>query len=344
VITDKASSVEVEFLPTIASVEALDWQRLLPLGDSNVVFLTREWQQAWWDTYGRGQLLFAAARCRGEVVAVAPLFADEDGMVYFVGSGGCGSDYLDFIGDISGPRRLDALLSAVRERVGNFVGFRFYFIPDSSRTGKRLEESASRLGLEFYEEDRMGAPVLDLSAPGAAAAATSKKSLRRHEHYFERSGNLVEHEISSAVEILPRLEEFFDQHVARWASTPFPSLFLKRAHREFYRRVVCEASEAGWLRFTWIEWQDRMIAAHFGFHYNRRYLWYKPSFAIDLAQRSPGEVLLRRLLLAAIRESADAFDFGLGDERFKQRFATSTPVVRTLGLYATGRHQAALLS
>ena len=34
-----------------------------------------------------------------------------------VGSGGCGSDYLDFIGDISCPQRLDALLSAVRERV-----------------------------------------------------------------------------------------------------------------------------------------------------------------------------------------------------------------------------------
>ena len=74
-----------------------------------------------------------------------------------------------------------------------------------------------------------------------------------------------------------------------------------------------EASEAGWLRFTWIEWQDRMIAAHFGFHW--QHTWYKPSFTIDLAQRSPGEVLLRRLLLAAIREGADAFDFGLGDER-----------------------------
>jgi hypothetical protein len=35
-------------------VEAVDWQRLLPLGDSNVVFLAW-WQQAWWDTYGRGR-------------------------------------------------------------------------------------------------------------------------------------------------------------------------------------------------------------------------------------------------------------------------------------------------
>ena len=63
-------------------------------------------------------------------------------------------------------------------------------------------------------------------------------------------------------------------------------------------------------------------------------MWYKPSFAIDLARHSPGEALLRQLLLAAIEEKACAFDFGLGEEAFKSRFATGIRYVRNWGLYA----------
>ena len=68
-------------------------------------------------------------------------------------------------------------------------------------------------------------------------------------------------------------------------------------------------------------------------HYNRSFLWYKPTFDITLAKHSPGEVLLRQLLLRAIDEEADYFDFGLGDEAFKNRFASSTPTVTNIGLY-----------
>ena len=330
--------VSVDFLPSIASVDHASWQGLLKLGDTDAVFLTREWQETWWDTYGRGQLLYAAARRRDELVAIAPLFADEDGMVYFVGSGGCGSDYLDFIGDVSDAETLDALLDAARQQVANFTGFRFYFIPNQSRSGVLLHESARRLGLSCRDEGSMPAPVLDLRVPGAAHAAVSKKSLRRHERFFEREGHLLVRESSRATDILPRLESFFAQHIDRWASTPFPSLFLKESHRRFYRRIASEASDAGWLRFMTIDRGECLIAAHLGFHYNGRYLWYKPSFAIALARHSPGELLLSRLLHAAIREDAQIFDFGLGEETFKQRFATSSPAVTTFGLYASTDH------
>ena len=62
-------------------------------------------------------------------------------------------------------------------------------------------------------------------------------------------------------------------------------------------------------------------------------MWYKPAFAIELARHSPGEVLLRQLLLRVIEESAHTFDFGLGDETFKRRFANHTQTVRDFGLY-----------
>jgi CelD/BcsL family acetyltransferase involved in cellulose biosynthesis len=39
------------------------------------------------------------------------------------------------------------------------------------------------------------------------------------------------------------------------------------------------------------------------------------------------------LLLAAMAEKAHTFDFGLGDEAFKSRFATRVNRVRNWGLY-----------
>jgi CelD/BcsL family acetyltransferase involved in cellulose biosynthesis len=66
-------------------------------------------------------------------------------------------------------------------------------------------------------------------------------------------------------------------------------------------------------------------------------MWYKPTFEVELARQSPGEVLLRQLLIAAHDEGAQTFDFGTGDEAFKHRFATRVNRVRTWGLYP--RHE-----
>jgi CelD/BcsL family acetyltransferase involved in cellulose biosynthesis len=311
-----------------------EWARLLAAGPTDVVFLTRDYQRAWWDSFGRGELLLVAAVRDGRTFALAPLFADG-GMVFFVGSGG--SDYLDFVGDCGDPDVLAALLGAARRRVPEFVGFRFYHVPDDSPTGERLRATAERLELVCYAEGDLPAPALDLDVPpGAGLAAAEKKSLVRHERNLRRDGRLDVIHLRDGESIAPHLDAFFEQHVARWAVTPYPSLFLDPQQRAFYRRLAGVGGPAGWLRFTRLDWDGRPVAFHFGFCHHGRYLWYKPSFAIDLARRSPGEVLLRQLLLAAVAEGARTFDFGLGDEAFKQRFADRVARVRTWGLYPPG--------
>ena len=314
-----------------ASFGAAQWNGLLATGQSDVVFLTWQWQSAWWETFGRGQLLLIAAERDGDCVALAPLFS-EAGMVYFVGAGG--SDYLDFIGDISDPDVLAAILVEARGHVADFIGFVFHHVPDASATGPLLQQAAARLGLRIFDEGSQSAPALEIPLDGTAAIeAAKKKSLVRHEKSFTRLGPLHVEHLTDGDAILPHLDEFFAQHLARWAGTSSPSLFNEERQRRFYHEVARRAGKTGWLRFTRIGWQGRAIAFHFGFCHRGSFLWYKPSFAIDLAKQSPGEVLLRHLLLAAAAEGAHTFDFGLGDEAFKSRFATRVNVVRNWGLY-----------
>ncbi len=313
------------------AVGAARWQSVLERGETTEVFLTREWQSAWWECFGRGRLLLIVAERDQKPIAIAPLFADS-GMVFFVGSGG--SDYLDFIGDISEPEILDEILKAAMNRVPDFLGFRFYHVPDRSRTGKFLSEAALRLGMKGFDEGELAAPALDLKVAKERSLSPEKRtSMLRHERALRREGDLVVEHLSHGESIRQHLNEFFDQHIDRWKPTSHSSLFLDPKQRQFYERLTSSASAAGWLRFTRVALNDRSIAYHFGFNYRNSYLWYKPSFAIDLARRSPGEVLLRHLLLAAMAEGAETFDFGLGDEAFKSRFATHVNYVRTWGLY-----------
>ena len=58
-----------------------NWQRVLSSGDTNTIFLTPEYQRAWWELFGRGKLLMIVAQQEGEPVALAPLLD----AVYHVG-------------------------------------------------------------------------------------------------------------------------------------------------------------------------------------------------------------------------------------------------------------------
>jgi len=307
------------------------WHAAAARGDTWTAFQEPHWLRCWWDVYGRGDLLVVSAWSDGRVIAIAPLFVDG-GMAFFVGSGG--SDYLDFIGEATAPGVMEAILESALERVPGLLGFRFYHVPDASRSGQRLREASARMRLECVDEGELPAPVLDLGPHGEAGLASAhKKSLVRHERGFSRLGTLAVRHLRGAAEILPRLDAFFDQHERRWQGTGQPSLFRDPVHRAFYRRLAAGADGEGWLRFTSVEFDGRPVACHFGFSHRGRYLWYKPSFEIELARQSPGEVLLRQLLLAAVQEEASVFDLGLGDEAFKRRFASRVPLVRTWGLY-----------
>lgn len=317
------------FTDPMLSPEA--WNVVQCKGSGHTVFMSWHWQKTWWEVFGRGKLLLLLAVKDGQPVTIAPLFADG-GMLFFVGSGG--SDYLDFIGDTGDPELINGLLSLAIENTPGLLGCRFYHLHASSSTQQTLDIVAKKLGWYCFDEGGMVCPALSIKDfPEKAKAATEKKSLLRHEGWFNRNGGIEVQHYRHSNQILPHLDAFFNQHIARWSATPYPSLFEDPFQLRFYKRLCEVASDTGWLRFTIVYWKNQAIAFHFGMHYNGSFLWYKPTFDVKLSKHSPGEVLLRQLLLKAIEEEAEYFDFGLGDEAFKDRFATSTLTVTNIGLY-----------
>ena len=299
-----------------------DWDRLLAGSRANTVFLLSGWLRAWHETLGQGvDLVLPQIRHQGRLVAAAA-FQVSDGIVEFAGKGP--SDYSDVVvaNDLEGSVASTLVRSLIQEAQRS-VHFKW-----GRLTGVPLNESITpsavfdrRSGLFATEERRIPAPAMDMCV---VEERLQKKSLRRHERALERQGTLTCETYRDAERILPQLDEFFDQHVRRWQSTEWPSLFVAEPQRAFYRRFTEHLDRSGVLRFTAVRLDGKLIAAHYGFLHAGRFIWYKPSFEPDIAKMSPGEVLLKRLLERARDEKAEEFDFTIGDEAFKLRFATKT--------------------
>jgi len=304
------------------------WSKLLAEGDSDVGSLAWYSQRQWWrDNERPNSLRLLLVERDGEPKAIAPLFI-ENGMAMNL----CPINGLDFVGDVSNPEVLDAILRTICREAS--VGLRVYYVPDTSRTGQFLKRAAERLGFNCFLEDEQPSPIIDIRGKAEAAwSCTRKKTLLRRENQLRREGTLEVHHFREADEVLPQLDAFFEQHISRWAGTPTPSRFRDRAQRDSFRSRTEELARAGWLRFSRLEWQGRPIAFHRGTCYKGHYKYGRATFSPDLARYSPGTVLMRHVLLAAIEEGAHTFDFGFGDEPYKYRYATDVIGLQTWGLY-----------
>jgi CelD/BcsL family acetyltransferase involved in cellulose biosynthesis len=304
------------------SVGTNEWDELVSNSTSNSIFQTSSWLRACIDTYcDATNLLVTEVRANNKLIAAAA-FRERDGAIEFAGRER--SDYCDLVlsrdldeGDAI--KAAEALLIAARDASTKFRHFLLARIPIENQTVRLLQSPRCRL---FAQVRRYAvAPSMEMTV---ASEKLHKKSLQRHEKGLQRTGKLESHTFTRASDIFPKLDEFFTQHIERWDTTPTPSIFLQTKHREFYRRMIENLDPTGWLRFTVLLLDGKMIAAHLGWFYLGRFYWYKPTYDIRLKTKSPGEVLLKRVIEQAVADKAEEFDFLIGDETYKSRFATKT--------------------
>lgn len=301
---------------------ANEWDELLANSTFNSIFQTSHWLRACIDTYcDAASLLVPEVRKNNQLVAAAA-FRERDGVIEFAGRER--SDYCDVLlsrdlEENDAIKAMEALLLATCGAATKFRHFLLERIPVENGTASYLQSPQFRL---FPRITRNAvAPSMEMTA---TYDNTRKKSQRQKENKLRREGTLEFDTFTRAADILPKLDEFFEQHIERWQETPSPSLFLEEKNKQFYRQMIDSLDQTGWLRFTLVRLDGKMIAAHLGWFHEGHFYWYKPTFDIKLKDYSPGEVLLKRTIEQAVEDHAEEFDFLLGDEAYKKRFATRT--------------------
>ena len=301
------------------------WSVLLDRAETNTIFQSHAWHAAWLHSFGAtGAITIGVIEEHGALVGIAPLFLAQRGgrcVLEFIGCGNQASDYADFIVERGRADVLHRLIDWALTDISAWDLLDLHNLPSHSTHRPLLEQRLRSASAFLVSKVCCEAPTRLLGDPQADRELVNKKSLKRHANYFKRSGALVCKHTSDPDEILPRLEAFFAQHIARRAGAAGESLFLKQENRAFYAQLVAVHGNSPWLRFAVVEWNGSPIAFHFGFMYANRFVWYKPSFDIALEKHSPGEVLLKFLFEEAIAAGCAEFDFTVGGEGFKHRFA-----------------------
>ncbi len=316
---------QIEIVSSIeqAGVSGAEWNQLAARNETSTVFQTYEWFSSWWKVFGAQNTLFLVkAYSSGELCAIAPLMisrADGVRTLRFVGDEK--ADYCDFL--IRGQKELSLkrIFDELTARRDAWDVILLRNIPEASSTKDILKNLNAGSGLNIIAR-QIVCPALVIRGHEEEAAITLRKeTFRRRHNYFIKRGALEFRNIMDQAEALGCLDAFFDQHVNRRSAVGERSLFADPCNRDFYACLTKSMLAKGWLLFSVLEFNGKKIAFHFGFDYGSKVIWYKPSFDIEFHRHSPGKVLLRYLIKYAIENGRDEFDFTLGDEEFKRRFA-----------------------
>lgn len=312
------------------------WNALVSASETNTIFQTYQWMSSWEKVFGSHcePWFFSVAEPSG-VIGVAPLMVQQGRMgerlVRFLGDGK--ADYCDFLTKGEKPQVLEAIchaLFAARER---WDVIELNNIPGESSTTELVQAICRRSGFRMLQRDLYPSPTLLIKGHEPEALAIfNKAGLRRRENYFQRNGRLAYKHLTGLA-VVPYLESFFNQHIARWADSVSPSLFLNERNRTFYRELAVAMAGKGWLLLSIVEFAGQPLAIHYGFDYNGKLLWYKPSFDRTHAKHSPGLVLLKGLMGYALEHRREEFDFTIGDEPFKSRFTNRTRTTVKLQIF-----------
>lgn len=344
--TDAVPDVRVYASFEEAGIDSAAWNDLVNRSDTNTVFQTFEWITSWCQVFGIGrQLLLIVARIDGRLVGVAPLMTDPtDGgacVVRFISDSN--ADYCDFL--LAEPRlpTLRAIVGALATRREQWGSLCLINIPQQSFTSQWLQPLCMEHQLMLLVRSHTDCPALVFNEPEVQASEIARKhSLKRPYNHFRSRGNIEFDELLSPAAAHANLTPFFEQHVERWRYSGHPSLFANPLNREFYTVLLDRMLPTGWLVLSRLTLDDLPLAYHYGFHYGRRYYWYKPSFDPRYHSHSPGNLLLRFLLLRALERQCQEFDFTIGNEEFKRRYSNTRR--RNVNLEVFPRRPAFLLA
>jgi CelD/BcsL family acetyltransferase involved in cellulose biosynthesis len=336
-MTEAALRIELVTRRSEIPLDAGQWNALVAANETNTIFQTFEWFDAWWKSFGAGRRLYFLVVRDGETIVGFAALARRRSrfgwrVLEFAGTGN--ADYQDFVLPTDKPRQLEAICRFLRARRFSWERLALYNVPAQSSTHAALRAASVAAGLKLVDEIRVDCPALTLGPDSTRARGLiNKYSLRRPLNWFRKRGEVRFRHVESIEEIAAFLPAFFEQHRRRWHAVGETSLFTKEQQRHFYEALARSLHPRGWLQFSVVEFNREPIAFHFGFDYDGCITWYKPSFDTRYAGHSPGLLLTRQLIADGLERARRELDFTIGDEAFKGRFCSHQRHNLYFGMY-----------
>jgi CelD/BcsL family acetyltransferase involved in cellulose biosynthesis len=312
------------------------WERLWESDPRAEIFQTPEWSKAWWRAFGQDYSLCSLAVFAGhQMVGIVPLVR-RDNFVQFLGLPE--ADYADIICEEHRATEVLALaLKTLGESVTGWTECGFEHLPRHSRLVRhyRALPREIRARLHRVPAERQYTIILRNQREEVFKSLLGKNHTRRLQNKLRKAGQLRFRHLQTPDEIEAYLPDFFRHHVRRHAAIGRRSVCARPEFCQFIRAIIQELGPRGRVRFGVLELDGRALAWELAFQVNGKFMLYQHTFDLDASHYTPGEVILWNALEYARDNVSREFDFGSGDELYKDRFANYSR--ETYSLFVTPR-------
>ncbi len=300
----------------------VEWDELLAASRANTIFLTYEWLSEWWAAYRPdASLRVVPARDAGGALAgIAPLMTGRVRVgpgiqvrtLQLLGDGSWDSDYLDWI---CRPGAEPEVVRALLDHIDGWPDWDVLClneVPVESPCLAAIRDECRHRRWRAAEA-RTPCAYTPLPRDWDAFLGSLKPRFRSKVRSLVRAvgGDLaaVLEYCPSASELDSWLEVLFDLHTRRWQSQGQDGVFGQPGKREFYRGMGRRFLERGWLRFSRLRMEDRVVAMQFCFEYANRTFLLQEGYDPAFADRDPGNTLRAAVFADNIRRGIDVYDF-----------------------------------
>ena len=181
--------------------------------------------------------------------------------------------------------------------------------------------------------DRRSGHVLSLEGTWEAYAARRlprRQDSRRKRRQLAEIGPLRLAVASSDAEAAHFLSEMVRQKTRRYMETHGEDQFERPGYRTYFPAMTERFRTEGIVQIAAVYVGDAIIATHWGIVTGGRFHYLMPTFEGDDWRRfSPGRLLIEELIAWSYANGLHTFDFGPGDESFKDEFGDKlVPLLR----------------
>jgi CelD/BcsL family acetyltransferase involved in cellulose biosynthesis len=279
-------------------------------------FLWPGWISAWFDAFGRGELILLTVRRESKIAGVLPVMRRRGAL----------SSATNWHTPLYGPvaidekatsTMLDGLFSLGRRRID--IGFL-----DAGDPTVRLTPAASG-AYRVTERTILRSPYVVTSGGWgeywSARSPNLRKSVNRCRNRLEDRGP-VKLEVSDGRGGLERLlEEGFHLEGSGWKERAGTAINSRPETRRFYERIAAWAAQAGLLRLAFLRAGDRRVAFNLTLETDSHHYLLKLGHDMDFHRAGPGTVLASEMIARAFRLKR-TYEFLGSNDDYKMRWAS----------------------
>lgn len=311
------------------------WDEVLARSVSPVYFLTRSFQQIWWESLGDGRLWVMLGEAGDRLEFIAPFYIAEVAELGRTVRSIGGTEVADYLDLIASPDSLAVAWRLVFNQLAaatdQWETFELRALPEWSASRTIVAELASAYGWSCEVDRDEVCPLIALAPTWEGYLAGLRKKdrheLRRKIGRLERA---TESESFGLVgpddDLQAAIDDFFSLH--RKSGQDKEGFWNERLER-FFQRLIRASHADGTLRLAFQCVNGQRVAAVLSFRFGDRYYVYNSGYDPAYRDLGVGVVCMGRTIKAAIAEGAAIFDLLQGDESYKYDFgAADTTVYR----------------